>query len=166
MTDAILDTLGSDFTVVCPSLPVNGRVVKDGILLAHGVPLAETGMRHHPNDRIQPALPDGNAITGHKGGLVPLATVEEGIKAVEIRLAKLRADGCRYAVLDATTDSHLDTLAAALDDMPLLTGGSGLGAARARRLAAGKHMATETGWQPPKGGTVALSGSCSEMTNR
>lgn len=36
------------YTVLCPSLPVNGRTVKDGILYVNGVPLAESPMRNHP----------------------------------------------------------------------------------------------------------------------
>ncbi len=48
VADALMDTLGTDFTIVCPAFPVNGRTVYKGHLFAGDVPLAESGMRHHP----------------------------------------------------------------------------------------------------------------------
>lgn len=171
VTDALLDALGADFTVICPSLPVNGRTVKGGILYVNGVPLAETGMRHHPINpmtesdltRLMEMQAKGRAM------VLDLAVVEKGVQAVKEGLAQLRAKGCRYAVLDAVTDAHLDVLAEAVDDIPLLTGGSGLGGARARVIAARSRgnadLARQAG-RPSGGKVVALSGSCSEMTNR
>ena len=46
--DALLEELKLSFTILCPSLPVNGRTVKDGILFVNGVPLAESPMKDHP----------------------------------------------------------------------------------------------------------------------
>ncbi len=170
VTEALLAELGSDFTVLCPSLPVNGRTVENGVLLVNGTPLADTGMRHHPvnpmTDSRLVALMEMQS-TG-KAGIVPLATVRAGAAAVVVKLDALRQDGIRYAVLDAVTDADLDILAEALDDMPLLTGGSGLGAARARFVCS-RHGVTGSGsdgGRPPGGKVVALSGSCSEMTNK
>lgn len=171
VTDALLESLESDFTVICPSLPVNGRTVEGGVLYVNGVPLAESGMRHHPINpmtdsdltRLMEMQSRGRAM------VLDLATVEKGAAAVREGLAALRAKGCRYAVLDAATDAHLDILAEALDDVLLLTGGSGLGAARARVLSArfggNSDLARQAG-RPSGGRVVALSGSCSEMTNR
>ena len=39
VTDALLDALGEDFTVICPALPVNGRTIYNGYLFVNGVPL-------------------------------------------------------------------------------------------------------------------------------
>ena len=170
VTDAILGALGSDFTVLCPSLPVNKRTVKGGILYVDGVPLSDTGMRHHPINpmtdsdltRLMEMQAKGRA------GVVSLDVVARGAEAVGAELERLRRDGCRYAVLDAVTDGDLDVLAAALDDMPLITGGSGMGEARAKRVAAalGRPAGPAKRVDIPRGKTVVLSGSCSEMTNR
>ncbi len=169
VADALMDALGTDFTVVCPTLPANGRTVRGGDLYVNGVLLENTGMRTHPlnpmTDSNLPRLMEAQARG--RAGVVDLATVERGAEAVREKLAALRADGGRYAVLDSVTDAHLDTLAAALDSMPLLTGGSSLGAALARALrAAGAPLAGGSGggrFGPGK--TVVLSGSCSAMTN-
>ncbi len=171
VTDALLVRLGEAFTVICPSLPINGRTVRNGILLVNGVPLAETGMRHHP---INPMTESDLTIlmdkqsTG-KTGLVNVDTVLNGSLAVQDALSKLENNGYRYAVLDAETDAELDILATATASLRLLTGGSGLGAARARLIAAALHKkpdAARTDGRPRGSKRVALSGSCSEMTNR
>ena len=48
VADAVMKTWNIPYTVLCPSLPVNGRTVKNGILYVNGVPLAESPMRNHP----------------------------------------------------------------------------------------------------------------------
>ena len=170
VTDALLDSLASDLSVVCPSLPVNGRVVRDGILLVNGTPLSETGMRHHP---VTP-MTDSNLInlmemqSRGKAGLVGWTVVERGPAAVREELTRLRRETFRYAILDAVTDAHLDVLAEAVSDMPLLTGGSGLAGACARFMRADGRTAGKKSLlgRPPGGKAVILSGSCSEMTNK
>ena len=169
VTDAFLKELGTDFTVVCPSLPVNGRTVYNGYLFVNGVPLNESGMRNHP---LNPML-DANlmrlmdAQSAGKSGNVPISVIARGAGAVKEHCERLRAQGISYAVTDTLMDSDLDTLAQALVGMPLVTGGSGLGGALARLHARheGKTAATDLGL-PFGGKTVLLSGSCSEMTNR
>ncbi|MDR2392286.1 MAG: four-carbon acid sugar kinase family protein [Planctomycetota bacterium] len=170
VADAMLDALGESLTVVCPSLPVNGRTVRDGILYVNGVPLSDTGMRNHP---LTP-MTDSNLLrlmeaqSRGRAGLLGVETVERGPEAVRECLSRMRGDGIRYAVLDAETDAHLEILGKALADELLLTGGSGLGRAAARRLASlhsgiAGHVRRKG---PASGNTVVFSGSCSEMTNR
>ena len=48
INDAVMEYLRINHTLLCPSLPVNGRIVKDGILYVNGVPLAESHMKNHP----------------------------------------------------------------------------------------------------------------------
>jgi uncharacterized protein YgbK (DUF1537 family) len=170
VVDAMLDALGESLTVVCPSLPVNGRTVRNGVLYVNGVPLSDTGMRNHP---LNP-MTDSNLIrlmeaqSRGKAGLLGVETVEKGAKAIRECLSRMRGDGIRYAVLDAETDAHLEILGKALSDEPLLTGGSGLGRAAAGCLAASHpRIAGHAGRKgPAAGNTVVFSGSCSEMTNR
>jgi uncharacterized protein YgbK (DUF1537 family) len=170
VADALLDTMGADFTVVCPALPVNGRTIYNGYLFVNGVPLAESGMRHHPvtpmTDSSLVRLMDAQS----KGttGVVSFDTVETGVDAVRRALDELRRAGRRYAVLDALTNAHLDTLGAAVADMALVTGGSGLvpGMAKmwADRLSDPAHAADAGRPRGRKG--IVIAGSCSQMTNR
>ena len=170
VTDALLRELGESFTVICPALPVNQRTVYNGYLFVNGVPLNESGMRNHP---LNPML-DANlmrlmdAQSAGKSGNVPITDVMAGEEAVRHRLAELKSQGIAYAVLDTLVDADLDILAASLSDMPLVTGGSGLGGALARQyVKRGGHAdcAVEPG-MPTGGKPILLSGSCSEMTNR
>lgn len=170
VTDALLKELGEQFTVICPSLPVNGRTVYYGYLFVNNVLLNESGMRNHPLNPMRDAslmrLMDAQAAG--TSGNVPLTVVSKGPEAVRQCFESLQQEGVSYAVLDALTDSDLDTVAQAMVDMPLVTGGSGLGGALARQYAKDLPKvanATEAGL-PTGGKTVLLSGSCSEMTVR
>jgi len=169
VTDALLDALGEDFTVICPVLPVNGRTIYNGYLFVNGVPLHESGMRHHP---VTP-MTDSNimrvmeAQSRGKAGNVPSSVMDQGVEAVRAALAALKAQGMRYAVLDALNDAHLAVMGAAVADMKLVTGGSGLadGMARAWTDLRGDAAAAAAAGKPVKGRAVVLSGSCSQMTN-
>ncbi|KAA2213978.1 3-oxo-tetronate kinase [Teichococcus oryzae] len=169
VTDALLDALGEDFTVICPVLPVNGRTIYNGYLFVNGVPLHESGMRHHP---VTP-MTDSNimrvmeAQSRGKAGNVPSTVMDQGARAVRDALAALKASGVRYAVLDALNDAHLVTMGEAVADMRLVTGGSGLadGMARAWTELRGDAAQAAEGGKPVKGRAVVLSGSCSQMTN-
>ncbi|NEX75784.1 3-oxo-tetronate kinase [Aeromonas rivipollensis] len=168
VTDALLAALGQDFTLICPALPVNGRTVYQGNLFVGALPLAESGMRHHPITPMQ----DSNLLrlmerqAQGRAGLVPFATIDKGAAAIAGAFEQLAEDGVRYAVVDTLTEQHLLDIATAALDMPLVTGGSGLAIGLARQLGSGDLQgAREAGW--PRGSrAVVLSGSCSEMTNR
>ncbi len=168
VTDALLAALGQDFTLICPALPVNGRTVYQGNLFVGALPLAESGMRHHPITPMQ----DSNLLRLMEGqgsgraGLVPFATIDKGAAAIAGAFEQLAEDGVRYAVVDTLTEQHLLDIATAALDLPLVTGGSGLAIGLARQLGSGDLQgAREAGW--PRGlRAVVLSGSCSEMTNR
>ncbi|MFM5240865.1 3-oxo-tetronate kinase [Aeromonas media] len=168
VTDALLAALGQDFTLICPALPVNGRTVYQGNLFVGALPLAESGMRHHPITPMQDSnllrLMEGQAQG--RAGLVPFATIDKGAAAIAGAFEQLAEDGVRYAVVDTLTEQHLLDIATAALDMPLVTGGSGLAIGLARQLGSGDLQgAREAGW--PRGSrAVVLSGSCSEMTNR
>lgn len=60
--------------------------------------------------------------------MVAYADVIQGPIRVKERFAQLKAQGYRYAVVDATDNSQLAVLAEAVSDLKLVTGGSGLGA--------------------------------------
>lgn len=99
-----------------------------------------------------------------KTGLVAYADVIKGASRVQECFAELKAQGYRYAVVDAVDNSQLEVLAEAVADFKLVTGGSGLGAYMAARLSGGKKGTNA--FTPTKGKTVVLSGSCSVMTNK
>ncbi len=170
VTDALLDALQSDFTIMCPALPVNGRTVYKGYLFVDALPLNESGMRHHP---VTPML-DSNLMrlteqqSKGKAANIPFGIMEEGPQAILNSLDGLRKQGVRYAVPDALKDEHLVYLGEAVADLPLVTGGSGLAMGMARHIAGQNNMDGKTSMDagmPPGGKSIILAGSASVMTN-
>ncbi len=170
VTDALLNELGEDFTIVCPALPVNGRTVYNGHLFVFEELLSDSGMRNHP---VTPMTDSSlirmmNAQSHGTTGLVNFQTIEQGADAVTQRFTKLKEQGHRYAAVDAFNSEHLTTLGQAAKSLKLVTGGSGLAAGLARNWAEqleDQSDAKQSG-KPAKAPTVVFSGSCSVMTNQ
>ena len=84
VTDALMEALGTDFTIACPAFPANQRTIYKGYLFVGDVPLNESGMRNHP---LTP-MTDANLVrvlqpqTTRKVGLVEHATVARGADAM------------------------------------------------------------------------------------
>src|ERR1700732_2206993 len=92
--DALLDALGSDFTVFCPAFPENGRTIYKGYLFVGDVLLSESGMRDHPLTPMRHTSL-GRVLarqTPHKVGLVPLEAVSRGAGTVRADFARLRRE--------------------------------------------------------------------------
>jgi len=167
VTDALMRAMGFDFTIACPSFPDGGRSVFKGHLFVGNELLHESGMRHHPLTPMR----DSNVVrvlqaqTTRKVGLVDLRSVADGARAVRERVAQLRSQGVEIAVVDATSNADLETIGAALADLPLVTGGSGIAIGLPKNFdmqdgsAAAARLAAVQGWR------AVLSGSCSDATH-
>ncbi|TXI71595.1 MAG: four-carbon acid sugar kinase family protein [Limnohabitans sp.] len=167
VTEALMDALGTDFTIATPAFPDNGRTVFKGYLFAGNVLLNESGMQNHP---LTP-MTDPNLVrvmqaqTQRKVGLLDHTVVARGPQAIGERIAALRADGVGVAIVDATSNDDLLRLGPALKGMPLVTAGSGV----AIGLPANWGLApssTASQLPPAQGLKAIVSGSCSQATNR
>lgn len=168
VTDALMEQLGTQFTVVAPALPVNGRTVYRGHLFVGDQLLAESNMRHHP---VTPML-DSNLVrlmqaqSAGTARSISHLTLDKGWQALATALDAARGEGVNYTVLDTLSDVHLRTIGEAVKDLPLTTGGSGLGWGIGSALASAEQPSEVTSqWNWTAGPGVILSGSCSEMTN-
>lgn len=169
VTDALLDVLDEELTVICPALPINGRTIYNGYLFVNHIPLSESGMRHHP---VTP-MTDSNLMrvmeAQSKGRCANISTfiIDQGVAAVKAELEKFKEQKFRYVVLDALNDHHIAIIGQAVATMKLVTGGSGLadGIARSWRADQNNIQPAEHAGQPKQGPTVIISGSCSQMTN-
>lgn len=163
--DALLNELSEPFTLAIPALPVNGRTQYMGHLFVNGVPLAESPMRHHP---LNP-MTDSNLVrwlgkqTPSRVGLLRLPVVVGDPAAEAMRL---RNEGVEIALADVVADGDLDALAEAFVDMPLLTGGSGMGMALPKVWKRRGMVSGPAGgdWQAGGGPALILAGSCSTAT--
>ena len=169
VSEALLDKLGSDFTLACPAFPENGRTIFRGHLFVQDQLLNECGMQHHP---LTP-MTDANLVrvlqsqTALKVGLLRYDSIAKGVEGVRSKIAELRADGVGMAIADALSDADLYTLGEACADLPLLTGGSGLalGLPENFRKAGKLRDIDASKLEPVSGGEVVLAGSASVATN-
>lgn len=170
VTDALLNELGESFTVVSPSLPVNGRTVYQGYLFVMDQLLSDSGMRNHPiNPMTQSSLIRLMEMqSSGKCGLVPYSIMEKGEQAIKQHLTTLKQQNYRYAVLDTINEEHLISQGKAVKDLKLVTGGSGLAIGIAKNFVKGPVDLTKAqALGKPEGiKTILLSGSCSLMTNK
>jgi uncharacterized protein YgbK (DUF1537 family) len=168
VADALLEEIGETFTVVCPAFPTNRRTVYQGHLFVGTQLLSDSPMRHHPLTPMR----DSSLIrlmetqTGHPVGLIPLTVVRSGAASVSKCIADLRAEGVVYAVTDALTDDDLLTIGVAIKDLPLVTGGSGIGMGLPQNFRdQGLLARPATTWVPQVSGReLVLAGSCSAAT--
>src|SRR6185437_7855416 len=125
----------------------------------------ESGMRNHP---LTP-MTDSNLVRvlqaqcRRKVGLIDYKVVAQGERAIRARIGELRAQGIGVAIVDAISNDDLLRLGPALDDLPLVTAGSGV----AIGLPANFRIApSDTAATLPRatGSKAALSGSCSPAT--
>lgn len=169
VSEALLEALGSDFTLACPAFPENGRTIFRGHLFVQDQLLNESGMQHHP---LTP-MTDANLVrvlqsqTRLPVGLLRYDSIAQGVEAVRSRIAELRGQGVALAIADALSDADLYTLGAACADLPLLTGGSGLALGLPENFRrAGKLRDLDAASLPKvAGGEVVLAGSASLATN-
>lgn len=167
VTDALMQALGTDFSIACPAFPENGRTVFRGHLFVGDELLSDSGMKHHP---LTP-MTDANLVrvlqaqTAQKVGLLRVDALRSDAPA---KIAQLRADGVRIAVADAIDNSDLLALGEACADLPLITAGSGVA------LGLPPAFQRRGGWSPSdsaanltsvQGPSAVLSGSCSQATN-
>ncbi len=169
VADALLADLGETFTIACPAFPENKRTIYLGHLFVGGVLLSDSSMRTHP---LTP-MTDANLVrvlgrqTKAKVGLVPFGAVSRGPQAIGADFARLRADGVRYAIVDAVEDRHLLDIGMACADMRLVTGGSGIALGLPENFRRRGALRTAGGADvlPAVGGSAAvIAGSCSAAT--
>jgi uncharacterized protein YgbK (DUF1537 family) len=170
VAEALLDALGSDFTLFCPAFPEAGRTIFKGYLFVGDVLLSESGMRDHPLTPMRdPSLVRVlQRQSRGKVGLVQHATVAKGPAAIRDAFAELRRAECRHAIVDAIADRDLEAIGEAAADFVLITGGSGIALglpANFRRQ--GLIGAGESAAELPAvtGPAAVISGSCSTATN-
>jgi uncharacterized protein YgbK (DUF1537 family) len=169
VAEALCDALGAGFTIFCPAFPEAGRTIYRGYLFVGEVLLSESGMRDHPLTpmRDPSLLRVLQRQSRGRVGLVPYEAVAAGEAAIRAAFAALRRDGFRHAVVDAVEDRHLEEIGAAVAELPLVTGGSGIALGlpenfRRRGLLGAGGGADRL---PAVGGAAAvLSGSCSPAT--
>ena len=166
VTDALMNALGTNFTIATPAFPDNKRTVFKGYLFAGDVLLNESGMQNHP---LTP-MTDANLVrvlqtqTRHRVGLLDYTIVARGASAVKERIAGLKSDGIGIAIVDAISNDDLMRLGPALKGMVLVTAGSGVAMGLAQNFGIAPSKAASK-LPEASGFQAVVSGSCSLATN-
>jgi uncharacterized protein YgbK (DUF1537 family) len=144
VTEALMQAMGTDFTIATPAFPDNGRTVFKGHLFV--------------GDVLQ-------SQCASSVGLIDFKTVAQGQAAILSRIDVLKSQGCRIAIVDALSNDDLLRLGPALRDMPLLTAGSGVAIALPANF--GLQPTPNTSALPSLQGMQAvIAGSCSTATQK
>lgn len=162
IADWLMEQMDVSYTVLCPSLPVNGRTVKAGILNVKGVPLAQSSMGNHPLnpmwDSYVPALMKDQS----KYPCFILERTHFSSAEVEIEEWKLK-NRRFYIVPDYENDVDAKYIVDIFGVRRLLTGGSGLLEFLLPRketiIESNKSISTAQK-------AILLSGSCSATTRK
>src|SRR6516164_7298693 len=95
VAEALMDALGTDFTLFCPAFPENRRTIYFGYLFVGDVLLSESGMRDHPLTPMRdPSLVRVlQRQCRRRVGLVPRAVVGQGVAAIGRAFDELRQAG-------------------------------------------------------------------------
>jgi uncharacterized protein YgbK (DUF1537 family) len=169
VAEALMDALGTDFTLFCPAFPEAGRTIYRGYLFVGDVLLSESGMRDHPLTPMRdPSLVRVlQRQSRGRVGVVPVATVSRGAEAIRGTFAELRRQGFRHTIVDAIEDQHLEAIGAAAADFKLITGGSGIALGlpeNFRRQGLLGNIGEADSLPAISGAAAVLSGSCSPAT--
>jgi len=171
VAEALMEALDTRFTIACPAFPANARAVFRGYLFVGDVLLNESGMQNHP---LTP-MTDANLVrvlqgqSTQKVGLIRHEIVSQGAAEIQRAFAGARENDTRIAIVDAIYNSDLVEIGAACRDLPLVTGGSGLGIGLAANFSAQGLLVNDAraGRLPHIDGLAAvISGSCSRATQR
>jgi len=167
VTDALMQALGTDFTIATPAFPDNQRTVFKGYLFVGDALLSESGMKDHP---LTP-MTDANLVrvlqaqTTRTVGLIDHKAVAQGADAVRARIAQLKRDGVGIAIVDAVSNDDLLRLGPAISDLPLVTAGSGVAIGLPANFGIAPSPRSAT-LPRATGLRAVVSGSCSTASNR
>jgi 3-dehydrotetronate 4-kinase len=168
--DALRADGGDQIVLVTPAFPETHRTVYQGHLFVGAVPLNESPLKDHPLNPMR----DANLVrvlarqSQLKVGLIDLAVVAAGPKALRQRSTKLAEAGVGAAIVDAVFERDLEILGEVALEHKVSVGASGLGLGLARALVQ-RGLSTRSSevsiTSEPVGGLAAcLAGSCSQAT--
>lgn len=180
--DALLEEYDVPYTVLCPALPVNGRVVRGGRLYVNGVPLHESPMKDHPLTPMWDS--DLAALMEPQSRYSCVKIAREQYAAEKERIWEmLEAYGEThdhfYVIPDYETDADAAAIVELFGSLPVLSGGSGIltelagqcggkqvGEVHSEEIQNEETQSNRTVTGQEKGSGILLAGSCSEMTRR
>ena len=157
VADFLMETLGVDYTLLCPALPINGRTVKDGILYVDGIPLSESPLKDHPlNPMWDSYIP---TLMKDQSKYPCFVLTREALS--QGNMPDTGKEQHYYLVPDYETDADGRKIAERFKHLPLLSGGSGL-----LEFLVEPKLHSKTHHAMKQTRTILLCGSCSSATRK
>ena len=169
---AVVEATDAKVAIVCPAFPQMGRTLIQGRLRLHGSPLSWpplSGTQKRNDLGSEPASDSLIELLRLEGevdaGLVAIATVRQGSAAIEAEIRKLIDQGRNAIVVDAETEGHLASIAAAgpsASTDSVMVGSAGLAYALADDADAAGRVPVAPG--SDHGPVVVVAGSAHQCT--
>lgn len=169
--DRLLEYFDEPYSILAPSLPINGRKVEDGHLYVNGVPLHKSSMKDHP---LTPMWTSDIAELMKDQSKYPVFTIrrtdlmdDNWSKTKEKIESLIDSHTHFYLVPDFVDDEDGKLIAQRFSDLKVLGGGSGLLEFTGKHFIAnrdikeGKSLPIHT-----EGAPILVAGSSSEQTLR
>jgi 3-dehydrotetronate 4-kinase len=161
--DAVMEELDVPYTILCPALPVNGRIVKKGCLYVNGVPLHKSPMKDHP---LTPMWDCDLARLMDAQSKFPSVKMSDALDKEEVneeisRISAQSEYSHFYIIPDYETEEDAEKLVQVFGELRLITGGSGLAYPLAKMY---KENTEADGFDRSHSPALLLAGSCSEAT--
>lgn len=164
VADFLMEYLHVSYTLLCPSLPVNGRVVKDGILYVNGRKLSESPLKDHPRNPMWDSYIPNLMKEQSKYPCYAIKRSELYCDCFQNRIRHyMQKNEHFYIIPDYENEQDGHDIAKKFHNLRLLTGGSGLLAyipkARVKTI-------TDESERKKAKRSIILCGSCSSATKR
>jgi 3-dehydrotetronate 4-kinase len=165
--DALMDALGTDFTILVPAFPDVGYTQYNGYLFSGPRLIGDVS----PDKRPVTPEPDANLLRAVQArvrrpmSLIGHAHVVQGSVSIQEQMIELRLKRVGLALIDATSNADLQCVGMAARNMPLVAGSPGLGQSLAQNFSF-EPGSGATRLPHASGGRAVLCASASEATSR
>jgi uncharacterized protein YgbK (DUF1537 family) len=169
--DALVDGTGCGCSFIAAAFPAMGRTTVNGVHLIHGVPIAETELRHDPATPVVESR-ISTLVAGqsrYPAGHIKLEKMNGGFSGLENEIDRLRDEGCRHLTFDGTNAGHLERiveLAACRREKVLLVGTAGLAQAAAEAWHTGQGPNISLELSGGEGRPLYICGTVAERTGQ
>lgn len=168
VADALLEAYQEPYTILCPALPVNKRIVEGGCLYVNGVPLHESSMKTHPLTPMWNC--DLGVLMEAQSKYRTMKIIREELYQPTASLQQKISDFGRnkdhfYIIPDFVDDGDARRISELFGHLKILTGGSGLLAKLAGQYRTDMNLMPDE-LSGTQGKALILAGSCSDMTLR
>ena len=166
--DAALEKYDEQYTMLCPALPVNKRIVRHGELWVDDVLLAESAMKNHP---LNPMWASDIAELIKPQGKYPCLKIpyemldSRSLSEIKKHIADYASINDRFYIIpDYISEEHAKKIAEIFGQCKILTGGSGVLTELAKyynktKIPCKQYIKSSVG-----GRGILLAGSCSKAT--